>query len=183
MKKAIAILLAVAVQSGAEELVCRCYLYQSLRRRYKNPAVAIVFSALLFSALHLANPGLNIWAVIQILVIGILLSILVYYYNSFWAAIFVHTAWNYTQNIIFGLPNSGIVVPYSFFHLDAASQGFFFDPHFGIEGSPGACLIITIVIILLLMNARKRGLRPEDVWAETEQELLSSQASAAEVQQ
>ena len=29
----------------------------------------------------------------------------------------VHTAWNFTQNILFGLPNSGINVPYSVFKL------------------------------------------------------------------
>ncbi len=32
----------------------------------------------------------------------------------------VHMAWNYTQNIIFGLPNSGIVSGFSLFKLDAA---------------------------------------------------------------
>ena len=48
-------------------------------------------------------------------------SLMVYYMDSLWCAFAVHTAWNFTQNILFGLPNSGINVPYSVFKLNAAT--------------------------------------------------------------
>jgi membrane protease YdiL (CAAX protease family) len=178
--KLILLFLCVFVQSGAEELVCRWYLYQKLARRYKNPLVACIGNAVLFGLLHIFNPGLNVWSMVQIIVIGLLLSVMVYYYDSLWGAMLVHTAWNFTQNLIFGLPNSGIVSPYSLFHLDAASSGFFFDPGFGIEGSPGACLVITIVMVVMIVIARKKNLQPVDLWAEEEAALEAQETASAQ---
>ncbi len=46
----------------------------------------------------------------------------------------MHTAWNFMQNIVLGLPNSGANVPYSIFKLEeGASNSFFYDTGFGIE--------------------------------------------------
>ena len=70
---------------------------------------AIIGNALIFTSLHVFNPGFTVIAGTQIFLVGIVFSLLVYYYDSLWAAITFHTAWNYTQNLIFGLPNSGIV--------------------------------------------------------------------------
>ena len=174
--KLILLFLAVFVQSGAEELVCRWYLYQKLARRYKNPLVAFIGNAVFFAALHLANPGINAFGVAQIVLIALLLSVMVYYYDWLWGAMLVHTAWNFTQNLIFGLPNSGIVSPYSLFHLDAASDGFFFNPAFGVEGSAGACLTIAVVLIILFVVAKKKNLKPVDIWAEQDAELEAKEA-------
>ncbi|MBR2793109.1 MAG: CPBP family intramembrane metalloprotease [Solobacterium sp.] len=174
----IIILLCVAVQSGAEELMTRCYLLEKLARRYKSPYVAIIGNAVLFGLLHFTNDGVNFWGAAQTMIIGVMLSLMVMYYNSFWGAVMVHTLWNYSQNIIFGLPNSGIVSPYSIFHLDAASSGFFFDPGFGIEGSPGACLLLLLCIVLFVLDIRKRNLKPIDLWKQAEEQ--AEQAAAAE---
>ena len=175
----IIILLCVAVQSGAEELVCRCYLMEKLARRYRGPYVAVIGNAMLFALLHLTNDGINLWGCSQIVIIGILMSLIVLYYNSFWAVAALHTLWNFSQNIIFGLPNSGIVSPYSIFHLDAASSGFFFDPGFGIEGSPGACLLLVLITGLFLLDIRRRKLQPTDLWKQAEEQAERSAAETA----
>ena len=51
----VVVFLTVFIQSSAEELLCRGFLYQKLRRSYKNPVVAIVGNSLLFALLHLAK--------------------------------------------------------------------------------------------------------------------------------
>lgn len=131
----VVVFLTVFIQSSAEELLCRGFLYQKLRRSYKNPVVAIVGNALLFALLHLANDGVTVLSVLNIFLVGILFSLMVYYMDSLWCAFAVHTAWNFTQNILFGLPNSGINVPYSVFKLDAATarDSFAYNVGFGIE--------------------------------------------------
>jgi membrane protease YdiL (CAAX protease family) len=172
------LLFGVFVQSAAEEIVMRCYYYEKLRRRYKNPAIALFCTAVCFAAMHLGNPGMTAWGLIQIAVVGILFAVLVHYYNSLWAAFWVHTAWNFTQSIIFGLPNSGIVVPYSHFMIDSASTGFFFHAANGVEGSPGACLVLALVTVILFVIAKKRNLQPHDLW--TEQEAEADARIAAE---
>ena len=165
----LAFLGAIMIQSGAEELIDRLYLYQKLRRRYRSPLVAIIFNALVFMAMHIPNPGFTAKAASQIILVGVIFSVLVYYYDSLWAAIWFHTAWNYTQNIIFGLPNSGIVSEYSIFKLEAATatNGPFFDVTFGVEGSIGSSIVLAILLAVLIMINRNKG-EKTDLWADAE---------------
>ena len=165
-------LLAVVIQSGAEEMAMRWYLYQKLRRRYRHAVVAIVINSALFAVMHLGNPGITIFSIIQIAAVGIFLSLIVYYYDGLWLAVFFHAAWNFTQNIIFGLPNSGIVSQYSVFRLEAASarNGFFYHTAFGVEGSIGAAVILVLgCVVLIIMNHRKR--EKCNLWGAYESEL------------
>lgn len=157
---------AVTVQSGAEEIVCRQYLYEKLRRRYKSPWVAILGNACVFAALHLGNQGIDVLPIAQIVTVGVLFSLFVYYFDSLWAAIFFHTSWNFTQNIIFGCPNSGAVSAYSIFRLDAAASGPFFDPAFGVEGSAGAVALLALLTVGVLVFAKAQRLETQDLWAD-----------------
>ena len=163
----LAFLLVVMIQSGAEEITDRLYLYQKLRRRYKSPLFAIIINPVVFMLLHVVNDGFTVLAGVQIVLVGIIFSVLVYYYNSLWAAIWFHTLWNYTQNIIFGLPNSGRVSDYSIFKLEAASaqSGFFYDVGFGVEGSIGSTLVLAVVLAVIIFINRGKG-EKRDYWAD-----------------
>lgn len=145
------IFIVVFIQSSAEELVCRCYLFQKLIKSYKNPLVAIIGNSLFFALLHLMNPGITIWSFLNIMLVGILFSIVVYYRDSLWCVCAIHAAWNFTQNILFGLPNSGLVVPYSVFKIDAgsATDSFAYNVAFGVEGTILACVVLLIVSVAL----------------------------------
>ena len=141
-----AIFVAVFIQSSAEELVCRGFLYQKLLRSYRNPAVAIIGNSLLFGILHLFNDGVTALSIVNIVVVAIFFSLIVYYTDSLWCVFMAHTAWNYTQNIIFGLPNSGIVSTFSVFKLDASTavNSFAYNVGFGIEGT----VVADVMLIL-----------------------------------
>ena len=52
---------AVFIQSAAEELAMRSYYYEKLRRRYRNPILAFIFTAVGFSLLHVFNPNMSIY--------------------------------------------------------------------------------------------------------------------------
>ena len=166
-----AFLFCVMIQSGAEEIVDRCYLYQKLRRRYRWPVIAVLFNALVFMSLHLANPGVTQLGLLQVFLIGVLFSLIVYFWDSLWTVIWAHTAWNFSQSIVFGLPNSGIVSQYSVFKLEAASarDGIFYNTSFGVEGSLGANVMIGVLIVVILIYglATKRG-EKRDYWQELE---------------
>ncbi|MBQ9060355.1 MAG: CPBP family intramembrane metalloprotease, partial [Firmicutes bacterium] len=155
----------VLIQSAAEELTDRWYLYQKLRRRYKAPWIAIVVNSLVFTAMHLFNPGISFLALVQIFIVGMVFSLFVYYYNGLWMAMAFHAAWNFTQSIFFGLPNSGIVSAYSVFRLDAASatNGIFYNVNFGVEGSIGAVVILAGVCLFLALKNRGKG-EHTDIW-------------------
>ena len=128
--------------------------------------MAFVGSSAFFTALHLANPGISVWAVLEIFVIGVLLAMIVYYFDSLWACMAMHTAWNYTQNIIFGCPNSGQPGMYSLFTLIDSHAGPFFDPIFGVEGSVGACALLAVLAVGILVFVKVKGIQGKDLWAD-----------------
>ncbi|MDE6110814.1 MAG: CPBP family intramembrane metalloprotease [Eubacterium sp.] len=160
------IFIAVFIQSSAEELVCRGFLYQRLMRSYKKPVIAIIGNALLFALLHLLNAGVTALSVLNILIVGILFSFIVYYMDSLWCAMAVHAAWNFTQNIIFGLPNSGMAASYSVFRLDieTANNSFAYDIGFGVEGTLFVSVVLIAACVGIYVWGRKHGKKPCNIW-------------------
>lgn len=149
-------LICVCIQSGAEELITRGYMMGALQRRY--PCwLAIAANALLFGVLHLTNPGITALSFLNIVIIAAALSFVMYYFGSIWLCVAVHSMWNFTQNLLFGLPNSGLVSKSSFLHLDAASDSLFYDATFGVEGSLTAVIVITLFAVGVVLVGRKKG--------------------------
>lgn len=161
------IFICVFIQSSAEELYCRGFLYQKFLHRSGKPIVAILGNSVFFSAMHLLNDNITVLSVVNLMTIGIFYSLMVYYMDSIWCCMAHHAAWNFTQNILLGLPNSGKLVPYSVFKLDAASatSSVAYDVGFGIEGSVLATLLTVVGCVLLILWGRKHGRKPIDVWA------------------
>ena len=83
--KLLLLFVAVFIQSSAEEMVCRGFIFQRLRRGYRHPAVAIILNSLLFTAMHLFNPGASVISMTAVLAAGLLFSLMVYYMDSFYA--------------------------------------------------------------------------------------------------
>ena len=159
---------AVLIQSAAEELVCRVFIYQRMVRRYGKPVLAAVANAALFALIHLANPGITFLAVLNIFIYGLLFSAIVVYMDSPWAAMGAHAAWNFCQNIILGLPNSGMVTPYSVFKLDAATavDSFAYSVNFGLESTITASVTLMTVTVLIAWWGTKHKIVPTDIWNE-----------------
>ena len=162
----IALLFAVFVQSSSEELVDRAYVFQVARKGYRSKWVAIIGNALIFSLMHGANPGVTALALANIFFSGLLFSLFVYYFDSLWCAYGIHTGWNFTQSILLGLPNSGLVVPYSNFELDtaAATNSFAYNVAFGIEGTILSTVVLAVACLIVYLLGEKRNQQPIDIW-------------------
>ena len=151
----LAALICVCIQSGAEELLCRGYMMGVVSDRY-NVWVAAVFNSLFFGALHLGNPDVTVLGILNVVAVGFALSVAMIRLRSLWFCIAVHTAWNFSQSIFFGLPNSGIVSAGSFLHLEAAADSIFYDTGFGVESSfPAFVMMVLLTVCLLLLGRRK----------------------------
>ena len=152
--------IVVLGQSSAEEFLCRGIMYHKIKKRY-NAAAAIIVNALFFGLMHLANPGVSLLAVGNIILYGIFISLVMYYTESMWCCCMLHAAWNFTQNIVFGLPNSGIKSTYSILSLkgDQVSDVFFYNTDFGVEGTGIVCVELAAAIVLILLAGRKIGVK------------------------
>ncbi len=154
-------LIAVCVQSTSEELWCRGFLYERLHEKYPL-WVSVAVNGILFGLLHIFNPGVTVLSIVSIMICGFSYSLLRWYSGNIWIAMGIHTGWNFTQNFIFGLPNSGLVSEASIFHLDAATgvSNLIYDYGFGVEGAlPAVLMDAAVGVICVLLAARSGRLR------------------------
>lgn len=156
----IAIFIAVFIQSSVEEVICRGFIYERLRRGYKNPWIAIIVNPLFFMLIHLGNTGITPLALYNLFIIGIFFSNVVYYTGSLWMVSAIHAMWNFTQNIIFGLPNSGTEAEYTILGLkeSATRITWAYDPTFGIEGTINSAVVLTVCTVLLIFIFKNKGI-------------------------
>lgn len=96
------------IQGMSEEMLCRSYLMVSLSRGLPLWACAVI-NALLFSVLHLGNPGVSVIALINIFLFGLFASMLTLRRGSIWMVGALHSMWNFAQGNFFGIPVSGII--------------------------------------------------------------------------
>ena len=149
----------VTIQSTAEELLCRLFIYQKLKKSYKSAWIPIIVSSVFFGLMHTANPGIGILPILNITIYGLFMAVVIYYVDSFWTVAAIHTAWNYMQNFLLGLPNSGMEASYSLYKAVLFKSGFFYDEIFGLEG-PIFCTILlslaTLTVYLVYRNKDKK---------------------------
>ena len=163
----VVVFLAIFVQSSAEELVCRCYLYQRMLQTTGSHVAAVFLNAVFFVLLHLANSGVTVLALVNLALIGILFGLLVWKLDSPWAAFGLHASWNFTQTVLLGLPNSGGSTPFVVFGVapgTTPTAGFAYDPGFGIEGSAMATVVLLVGCALVWWLGERRNVTPTDIW-------------------
>lgn len=145
----------LAGQCIAEEIAYRCYAFRMINKRH--PAyVAVLFSAVIFAVTHLGNSGVGILAVINIVLIGIFLAETVFYFDNIYLAIGFHTLWNFTQNFILGLPNSGTQAVYSLWGIESQSDSMLYSTAFGIESTLTTTILTIIGIAIVTIIGQKR---------------------------
>ncbi|MGI6230581.1 MAG: CPBP family intramembrane glutamic endopeptidase [Tractidigestivibacter sp.] len=157
----------VFVQSSAEELLCRCYLYQKTLRTTGSHVATIAITSIAFGLLHIFNNGVTVLAIVNVILVGVLFGLMVWKLDSPWMAFAAHTAWNFTQNILFGLPNSGNTVPFAIFGITSGTtptSGFAYDSVFGVEGSGIATIVLLAGCALVWFIGNKRNNKPTDIW-------------------
>lgn len=150
----------VFIQSGAEELLDRGYILMHLRERY-GYKLAIIVSSAYFSALHIMNQGVTALALINIAVAGLFFAVSVQFFGNIWFAASAHAAWNFTQNFIFGLPNSGVVSGNSIFKLEAAKDSLLYDATFGVESTITTTIVNLVAILIILYLAKAKSKKSE----------------------
>ena len=158
---------AVFIQSAAEEIMCRGFIYHRVLRTYRGQYLAAALvNGIFFGLIHITNDGAPPVAIIDIIICGIQYSAMVYYFDSVWMTMGAHAGWNFTQSILAGLPNSGTVFPYSIFRLDAATaaSSFFYDVGFGVEGTIPAVILEILVLVLIIVIGRKMKRKHTDIW-------------------
>ena len=150
---------AVLIQAAAEELESRLFFFGKLEDGGFGFIPAAVLSSVYFSYLHATNPSFGIIPFISIAFAGLVYLLIYVYTGSIWAACGIHQLWNFSQDFIFGLPNSGNPSGMSILSSTANRSSFFYNVDFGVEGSIW-CIIVNLVvsvILLILINKKQKS--------------------------
>ncbi len=150
---------AVFVQSSTEEFECRAFVFGKMYGEGVSAIGAAVISSLFFSLLHFSNDGFGILPMIDLALAGGVFVAAYYVTGNIWFVCSMHMMWNFTQDFVFGLPNSGHPVATSVFRTTVKGSGFFYNPSFGIEGT-GMSIIVNLVVIMILLVVGKLWKKP-----------------------
>ena len=148
-------LFAVFIQASVEEIESRAFVFGKMKNEGVPIVWATVISAFFFSYLHAANPGFGLLPLLSIFIVGILYALSYHYFGTIWFTCTAHMMWNFTQDFIFGLPDSGKPAALSVFSTTVTGSSFFYDESFGIEGSWMAILVNLLACVLVFLIGRK----------------------------
>jgi uncharacterized protein len=136
----------------------RALLIRLLWRAF-GPVPAFAVSALVFAALHLANPGATVLAGATMAVAGLMFCALFALTGRIWVPIGLHLAWNFAQGYLFGATVSGNNLGGSIAVSTArpGAEAWLTGGTFGPEASVFALLLVSSVTVGALSLARKTG--------------------------
>ena len=158
----IAINITVAI---IEEILMRGIIFRIVEEKLGS-YIALAVSAIIFGALHLANPNSSLTAGLKIAIeAGILLAAAYMYSRSLWFVIAIHFGWNFTQSGIFGANTSGHTMDRSLFTAKIHGADWLTGGQFGPEGSLQATLFCLIAGIVLLVLCKKHNKIIKPFWA------------------
>jgi uncharacterized protein len=154
-----------AIQGPAEEILFRGYILETVQAQW-GLRWAVAISALGFAAFHALNPAFNPLALVNLVLFGVATALYKVRIDrgQLWGVFGMHTVWNWLQQVVFGLPNSGILSTpdNALFTVspDASLPEPIWGGGFGPEGTLAAALVLLAVIgASLRQPAPARALR------------------------
>jgi membrane protease YdiL (CAAX protease family) len=150
-------LLVVGLGAGiGEEIMFRGVLFRIVEEGL-GTWWALAISALLFGAIHIANPGATLWSSAAIAIeAGLLFGLLYHVTRSLPICMGVHAAWNFAQGTIYGIPVSGSTAA-GWLVSRRSGPDWLSGGVFGAEASVVALTLCTLCSLGLLAVALRRG--------------------------
>jgi membrane protease YdiL (CAAX protease family) len=139
-----------------EEILVRGIVFRIIEEKL-GTYIALSISAVLFGALHMANPNSTLLSGLCITFAGFLLGAAFVYSRNLWFPIALHFAWNFTQSGIFGAITSGNEKTKSLLESKIQGSVLLTGGEFGPEGSIQATVFCLIAAIVLLVLSHKEN--------------------------
>lgn len=155
-------LLAFLVQGPSEEILFRGYILQIVTARW-NLAWGIGVSAVLFAATHAANTSFGLLPMLNLVLFGLAAGAykMLIDDDQLWGVFAIHSVWNWLQQDVFGLENSGNASPVAntLFHVEPNRQvpDAIWGGGFGPEGTLAATLVLLALLVRVLVHVRRRS--------------------------
>lgn len=140
-----------------EEIWLRGYLLNILLRTRMPSWLSILIMSLVFAAMHLANPGIDLLSMVNLTVAGILFGVLFVYTRNLLYPLVFHFMWNWLQGSVFGFKVSGMDYFSSVIQLQLTQNDLLNGGSFGFEGSVLCTILASLAIAGLTIYFRRRS--------------------------
>lgn len=137
-------------QGMSEEVVLRGYFMPSLSNRAPL-FVAVLTNSVMFGLMHFGNPGVTVYAIINIALFGVLMSVYMLKTGSIWGVCAIHSVWNFVQGNLYGGEVSGLnasaATVFSFTRTEGSTL--INGGKFGLEGGLAVTIVLVIAIVIV----------------------------------
>jgi uncharacterized protein len=154
-------LVGFAIQGPAEEVLFRGYILENVLARW-GLRWAVIVSSVSFGVLHARNESFGVLPFVNLVLFGVATALYKVRVDDgqLWGVFAIHTVWNWLQQVVFGLPNSGIASVAANALFTVTPNASLPDPiwggGFGPEGTLGASLVLLALIGVTLRRPAKR---------------------------
>ena len=143
-----------------EEILIRGIIFRIVEEKLGS-YISLVITAIIFGALHLANPNSTLMSGICVgIEAGFLMGAAYIYARNLWFPIAIHFAWNFMQSGIFGAVTSGNEKTSSLITTKITGSPLFTGGEFGPEATIQAIIFCSLASILLLILSGNKIISP-----------------------
>jgi membrane protease YdiL (CAAX protease family) len=145
------------IQGAAEEFIFRGYVFENVRLEW-GLRWAVIVSSLAFGLYHAANPSFGVLPLINLILFGAGAALYKVRIDNgqLWGVCGIHSIWNWLQQVVFGLPNSGNVTQPENALFVVTPNTSLPDPIWGGGFGPEGTLAASLVLLALLGLALRR---------------------------
>lgn len=151
-------LLGYLVQGASEEVLFRGHLFENLKDQW-GLKWAVGVSSVAFGLFHAANPGFGVLPLINLVLFGVGTALYKVYVDQgqLWGVFGIHTVWNWLQQVVFGLPNSGMATTRDNALFTVSPNSSLPDVVWGGGFGPEGTLATTLVLLALIWFCLRRA--------------------------
>lgn len=140
-----------------EEMFFRGYVIKTMVEHQNKKWMIYLVSAVVFGAVHFANPNPKILGFVNIILVGLLFAYMFDVTKSLLLPIGFHITWNYFQGTVFGFPVSG-TAPYGMYDISVSKgMDLLTGGSFGLEGGFMATIVLGFCFAFTNIYASHRG--------------------------
>ena len=169
-------LLSFILVGFAEEIFVRGYPFSVLQKQ-GGVVTALLLTSVVFSLMHVFNPGIGWFGFLNILLAGIWLGLARVVSGSLWLPVGLHIGWNFFMGPVFGFPVSGII-DRSVWIIRPAGPEWISGGYFGPEGGALATLVLIAGTALLYVPQVRALIAPAEGREDESREIPSSRVAA-----
>lgn len=114
--------------------------------------IAAVFTSALFFYLHTHNAGENWLGLLAVFLAGVVFVFALWRTGSLWWGIGFHTAWDWSQSFLYGVPDSGALMQGRLFATHATGNRLLSGGSVGPEGSL-FCIPVFLLTLLIILKS------------------------------